>query len=393
VKNDSHKKGNSGIIAYYAGTANFLEIGFNPKEGTWYSRLVKDGKETVKKNKLSKGFNFDVYHSLSVYKNDKRFDIEIDDNPAPGNNKISSTFVAQGIPGLFTEKSNASFDGAIYTPGWDEYNSTITGWNKPGNGEAGKWTVSDKGISQSENKGSFSVFKGDLLNQYEFGTQIYKSLNTSPDKGTAGIYPVYTDKDNYLQARLDFEKGNLIVSGKINGKEAINATFPLKRKIVKYPDPKYGDGLNKYYPLKKNTELSSLEAVKSVYDKNEFATNTFDNLNVFYLHNGEWSKLDFKVVSREDQAVNKIEFAKITADAIRLVSSTADNSVHVYKLYVTEEKTSDYNLRIVKLNDKVILFLDGKQVAEIKGSWSASQVGLFGKDTPVSYNGITLFEK
>jgi hypothetical protein len=52
-----------------------------------------------------------------------------------------------------------------------------------------------------------------------------------------------------------------------------------------------------------------------------------------------------------------------------------------------------YNLRTVKLDDKVILFLDGKQVAEIKGSWPASQVGLFGKDMPVTYNGITLFER
>ncbi|MES2376647.1 MAG: family 43 glycosylhydrolase [Bacteroidota bacterium] len=393
VKNDSHKKGNSGIIAYYSNAANLLEIGFNPKEGSWYSRLVKDGKEMVKKNKLSKEFNFDVYHSLSVYKNDKRFDVEIDDNPAPGSNKISSTFVAQGIPGLFTDKSSASFDGAIYNPGWDEYNTTITGWNKPANNAAGKWTISNNGISQAENKGSFSTFKGDLLNQYEFGTQVYKGLNSSADKGTAGIYPVYTDKDNYLQAGLDFEKGSLVISGKIKGNAAGNTTIPLKRKIVKYPDPKYGDGLNKYYPLKKNTELSSLEVVKSVYDKNEFTVNTFDNLNVFYLHNGEWIKLDFKIVSRDDQAVNKIEFAKITADAIRLVSSTADNSVHVYKLYVTEEKTSDYNLRSVKLRDKVILFLDGKQIAEIKGSWPASQVGLFGKDTPVAYNGITLFEK
>ena len=92
-------------------------------------------------------------------------------------------------------------------------------------------------------------------------------------------------------------------------------------------------------------------------------------------------------------AVNKIEFDKITADAIRLVSATADFSVHVYKLYATEDQTSDYNLRAVKLANKVILFLDGKQVAEIKGIWPASQVGLFGKDVGVSFNGIMLFEK
>jgi GH43 family beta-xylosidase len=396
VKNDSHKKGNTGVIAYYAGVANLLEIGLDPKEGTWYSRMVKDGKVSIKKNKLSDKFNFDVYHSLSVYKNANRFDVLIDDNPAPGANKIASAFTADGIPGLFTQSSSASFDGAIYTPGWDEYNATITGWGNAANGEkaTGKWTISKDGIAQTDTKGSFSAFKGDLLNQYEFGAQLYRNLGgRSKAEGTAGIYPVYADKDNYLQAALNFETGKLEISGKIRGMATETTTLPLKRTIVKYPDPKYGDGLLKFYPLKQNTELSAMEVVKSVYNKGEFTINPFDSLKIFYRNNGEWYPLDFKVVSRDNQAVSKIEFSKIAADAIRLVSSGSDNSVHVYKLYVAEEKTSDYNLRAVKLADKVVLFLDGKQIAEIKGAWPASQVGLFGKDASVSYNGIMVFEK
>ncbi|MDB5158908.1 MAG: beta-xylosidase [Mucilaginibacter sp.] len=394
VKNNSAKKGNLGIIACYVSPANFLEVGLNPKDGTWYSRLVKGGKESIKKNKLSNQFNFNVYHSLSVYKNAQRVDVLIDDNPAPGNNKIASASTAPGTPGLFTQNSSASFDGAIYNPGWDEYNTTITGWGTATNGEKayGKWTISKDGISQSENKGNFSTFKGDLLNQYEFGTQVYLNGGAGSDKGVAGIYPVYTDKDNYLQAGLNFESGNLAITGKLKG-VAANSVIPLKRTVVKYPDPKYGDGLAKFYQLKKNTEISALEIVKSVYNKHDFKINVFDSLKIFYRNNGEWFPLNFKVVSRDDQAVNKIEFGKITTDALRLVSSAVDNSVHVYKLYVTEEKTSDYNLRAVKLADKVILFLDGKQVTEVKGSWPASQVGLFGKDMAVTYNGITLFEK
>ncbi|GAA4099582.1 family 43 glycosylhydrolase [Mucilaginibacter panaciglaebae] len=397
VKNNSPKNGNSGIIAYYAGPNNLLEIGFNQKEGSWISRLVKDGKETIKKNKLSPQFNFDVYHSLSIYKNDTRFDVLIDDNPAPGNNKIHTSFTAQGIPGVFTERSTASFDGAIYTPGWDEYNSTITGWNKSVNDQnaKGKWVISSDGISHVEEKSNYAVFKGDRLSQYEFATQLYKNdnENTKPNKGLAGIYPIYIDKDNYLQAGIDFESGDLVVSGKLKGNKVANLKLPLKRTIAKYPDPKYGDGITRFYRLKKNTELSSLEIAKSIYNMRDFKTNTFDLLNIFYRNNGEWHPLDFKVVGRDDQAVNKIQFDKITADAIRLTSSVADNNVHVYKLYTVEDQTSDYNLRAVKLADKVVLFLDGKQVAEISGSWPASQVGLFGKDMAVTYNGSTLFEK
>jgi len=394
VKNDATLKGNSGIVAYYANPSNFLEVGINAKENAWYSRLVKDGKESVKKNKLSTEFNFNVYHSLSVYKNAGRFDVLIDDNPAPGSNQINAAFAMPGIPGLFTQNSNATFDGAIYNPGWDEYNSTITGWGNATNGEkaSGVWAASKSGLVQSAKQGTFSAFKGDLLNQYEFGTQVYLNSDAQLGKGIAGIYPVYIDKDNYVQTGIDLAAGNLVISEKTKG-IASNTIIPLKRKVVKYPDPKFGDGLEKFYQLKKNTELSSLEIVKSVYDKGNFEINQFDSLKVFYRNNGEWQPLDFKVVARDDQAVNKIGFDKITADAIRLVSAAADNSVHVYKLYVTEEKTSDYNLRAVKLSDRLILFLDGKQVTEINKSWPAAQVGLFGKDIPVTYNGLTLFEK
>ena len=149
----------------------------------------------------------------------------------------------------------------------------------------------------------------------------------------------------------------------------------------------------KVYSLKQNTEISAIEIVKSIYNKADFSVNSFDSLKIFYKNGGSWHPLDFRIVSRDNKSVNKIEFNKITADALKLVSSAVDNTVHVYKIYVTEGKTTNYNLRTVKIYDKVIVFLDGKQIAEVKESWPASQVGLFCKDMPVRYNGITLFEK
>lgn len=397
VRNDSYKKGDAGIIGYYFNPANYLEIGFNQIEGIWYSRLLTDGKEELKKNKLAGEFNFNAYHSITVLKNDKRFEILIDNNPAPGNNILNSSYREKGIPGLFTENCKATFDGVIYTPGWDEFDTSITGWNNSEKGEKmnGKWVVSENGICQSEEKGIFSTFKGDLLDQYEFGAQVYSNLNgkDQSDYGLSGIYPVYIDEDNYLQAGLDFKNGNLVISGERNNKEIVNSVVPLRRKLCKYPDPKYGDGFTKVYSFKENTEISAIEIVKSIYNKSDFSINLFDSLKVYYKNNGEWYPLDFKIESRDIQAVNKIEFSRVTADALKLVSSAIDNSVRVYKLYVTEEKTTNYNLRTVKLNDRVIVFLDGKQIAEIKESWPASQVGLFCKDMPVRYNGITLFEK
>ena len=91
------------IIGYYLDHSNNLEIGFNQDKGTWYSRLLTAGKAEIKENKLAGEFNFNVYHSITVLKNDKRFEIQIDDNPAPGINTILTSFTAKGIPGLFTD--------------------------------------------------------------------------------------------------------------------------------------------------------------------------------------------------------------------------------------------------------------------------------------------------
>jgi len=397
VKNNSYRKGKAGLVGYFENPSNFLEIGFNQVEGIWYSRLISYGKEELYKNILSKDFDFNVYHSITVLKNDNQFEILIDDNPAPGDNIVHTSFSGAGIPGLFTDNCIAAFDGVIYTPGWDEFDGSIRGWSHSQKGDkmTGEWIVSENGISQPEKKGVFSAFKGDLSKEYEFGIQVYPGFNRSerPDQGIYGTYPVYIDKENYLQAGLDFRNGNLILSGVRKNKPLINSIIPLKRKLCKYPDPKYGDGHMKVYPLKQNSEVSAIEIVKSIYNRTEFSINTFDSLKIFYKNNGSWYPLDFRIVSRDNKAVNRIEFNTITADAFKLVSSANDSAVRVYRIYVTEEKTTDYNLRTVKLNDRVVVFLDGRQVAEVKGSWPESQVGLFCKDMSVTYNGITFFEK
>jgi len=397
TRGDSRNKGNFGIVGYYNNSSNRLEIGFSQPESIWYSKMVTAGKEIIKKNRLSGEFNFNVYHSITVLKNGKRFEILIDDNPAPGENVINTTFADKGIPGLFTESCNASFDGVIFTPGWDEYDAEITGWGESEKGENmnGKWLVSGNGIYQESNSGNFSIFKGDLLDEYEFDVQVYCDINQKEksDKSIGGIYQVYVDKDNYLNAGLDFGTGELEIYGKKDKKQIVNEVIPLKRVICKYPDQKNSDGFMKVYSLKQNSVISSIQIVKSIYDKTGFSVNLFDSLKISYEKDGKWFPLDFRIDKGEIGSIDKIVFNPISANALRFVSAAADNSVHIYKIYITEEKTTDYNLRSVKLNDRVILFLDGKQIAEIKESWPASQVGLFSGNMPARFNGITLFEK
>ncbi|QKJ28562.1 family 43 glycosylhydrolase [Mucilaginibacter mali] len=386
------KTANAGIIAYYTDALNFLEIGIDQAKGAWYSRLVRDGKEIIVINKLSPVFNFNVYHSLSVYKNGNTVEFQIDDQPAPGKHQIITLFDEPGLPGIFTQATTATFDGAIYTPGWDEYNAGITGWGNAVNRKqaTGEWGVTEKGITINKTQGESTVYKGDLLNSYEFATQIY-----SNGAGTAGIFPVYTDENNYVKAAIDFQHNSLIVSGKLNGAAIPGKTILLKRKMVRYPDQRYSDHSNKVYTLKANTSISNIEIVKFPVDNKQLLTiNLFDSLKVEYHHHDEWRPLNFEKIPTGIQAVDQIKFPLITADALRIRSSGFNTRMPaVYKIYTDEDGTSDYNLRAVKLKDKLLLFLDNGLIADIDGTWPPSQVGLFGTDAGACFNGLMLFEK
>lgn len=395
VKSNASKESKAGIIAYYADSSNFLEVGLDKANAAWYYRLVQAGKETVEVKKLAPTFNFYVFHSLSVYKNDKKFDILIDDNPAPGNSKINTTFIVSGLPGVFTQFCSASFDGAIYTPGWDEYNQNITGWRKLANEKnaVNEGVIGTEGITFEQSKGTFSVFKGDLLPEYEFSSQIYFG-KSDIKSASAGIYPVYADENNYLKTVIDIKSSKLWLSGKLKGKDIADLSLPLKRKVVRYPDPQYSDHSLKVYTLKNNTEFTALEFVKKINTKRDFITQLSDSLRIEYSYGGEWKQLKFDRPVDDKLAIERITFPKIRADAIRITSvSSNPRLAAIYKINMDEEVTSDYNLRAVKLKDKVIVFLDGEQVAQINAAWPAARVGLTGNNTTISYNGIMLYER
>lgn len=54
---------------------------------------------------------------------------------------------------------------------------------------------------------------------------------------------------------------------------------------------------------------------------------------------------------------------------------------------------SGYNLRVVKLAERVIVLVEGREVAELAGTWPGAQVGLFTRGTPCRFVGISLFER
>ncbi len=92
------------------------------------------------------------------------------------------------------------------------------------------------------------------------------------------------------------------------------------------------------------------------------------------------------------QTQNEIKFKKIETNQLRLKYIVKPGSYcRVVKTYTKVEWQPSYNIRSVKLSDKVIIFIDGKEKIEIPGAWAKSKVGIAAENCTAEFNGITCF--
>jgi len=216
----------AGVMAYYQDENNWLGVGLDQKNGLWYYNKVESGASSVTGFALPGGFDYNVYHQIRVTKNGTRFDVWIDERPAPGNPVISTNFTDEGLPGLYTQVARAAFDGFIYTIGWDEYDENITGWGASVNGQSptGSWSVGGNGIEATDAGTTSRIYKGDMLDEYEFTAQVTRTSSIPADSNphTMGIYPVYIDSDNWMVACIDLVNDKLAIRGLKDGDNIYN---------------------------------------------------------------------------------------------------------------------------------------------------------------------------
>ena len=275
----------AGVVAYYKDSNNWMIIGVDRSQASnsdqWFCHMKTDTTDgVVKAGSFNGSFDYSVYHKIRVEKNGTVFKVLIDDVLPPGFSDIETDFNEPGIPGLYTDHAAAYFDGIIYTIGWDEFDSGIRGWGDGTAGIAkyGAWSVNTNGLYTTSNGGH--VFKGNLMAEYEFSTQIYTYGSAN---GNMGAYPVVIDTSNYLKTYFDMANNQFVITGKKDGEDIAGQTYAV-------------------------------------------------------------------------------------------------------------ETGSNYNLRAVKLKDKVILFVDGKEVLTCDVSFGESQVGLFAENMNARFNGILVYQ-
>jgi hypothetical protein len=421
----------AGLIAYWKDSANWLSVTLDARDRTWNIRKTENRLESVVRTPLPTNFNFQVWHDVRAEKNGSDFEISIDDRPAPGAAQpITTVFNAPGVPGLFSDSARAGFDGFIYTIGWDETGAAIRNWGAGLNGvQRGEWSVGPQGLAQTNTAGPARIFKGDATEEYEFSAQLTQDGPPTKVGATMGMLPVYVDDQNYLQADIDLTRGELWVSGRKAGET-------LDVQVAKLP---------KRWPLPTSEQSGQLWRYTMKEPRRQWATVAFNDrgwktsaapfgvsaARTLWQTNDLWLRRQFDLEEAPAgmarlwlrvQGVAEVYLNGVLAlrgcgstdgyesheitEAARATLKQGKNTIAIHAIAMTDsapaidaglflpgnvETPGSVNLRAVKLKDRVILLVNGRQCLEIGGSWPASQVGLTSESMACHFSGLTQF--
>jgi GH43 family beta-xylosidase len=360
-----------GIIAWKSDENNWLKIWIDDTNKKWHYILTQNGKQETGSYLLPADFKANVFHTISLFKNHTDFILRIDDRPAPGKAVIETNFEGKGLPGICSGNSNAAFDGITYTIGWDEFDECIKGW---------KASKDLPGLQ----------LKGDLLDSYEMSVQI--SAHQGDD--IARVYPVYVDKDNYIEATFDFSNQQFLISGKNKGQEVSAQKISLARLQTQYANNVFSDFMERHFILNSPTKLDAILYKKeAIHRKDTIIEDIHEKFRVYYVKNGSWQELsEITHKDWEHPGYSRIEFPPIETSELIFVSKATSNEIPIQEIRINELYKQDYNLRVVKNKMSIRIFVDGKQVCELPNKQAASQVGLSsGKGEPI-YKAVTLFQ-
>lgn len=379
----------AGIYAWWKDEKNWLKIAFSGEGRKWSRILCRQGETTTVSHSLPEDFDPEVYHTLKVYKNEAHFRVLLDGIPIPGEAVIEVPDLrGPGLPGLFTDGSQAAFDGVVYTIGWDEFDDQITGWE----GEA-PWPVSESGIGpgnsvMGKESESDAVFKGDFLENYEF------SLQVSGGAAKAGVYAVYVDRDNYLKAIFCPEDRRLIISGRKNAQALDTQRIPLVIDFPVYADMRHSDFIEKRFTLDAPAWISGLRLNRTPHgEPDTVLENIFDRIDLYYEQEGAWHALEnFRNGPLSHTYIDQILFEPVKTTALKLVNKhPEDHRFYAYRLLVNELYRESNNLRVIRLSDQILFFVNGREVFRMAADFPPSQVGLIASDEQVRFNGIMRF--
>lgn len=448
--------GDVGVVAWSNGERDLI-ISVNLARKAW-SYYIEPGQISPKRLRLPSAFQptalpkgVDIgggrLHQLKITKNGGYFDVWLDGIQLTPNKPAITKFTGPGVPGLYVKNTSAAFDSMTYTVGWDEHAEYITGWGAAADGTppGGEWDHDeDDGLEQKRHSVPGRAFKGDLLDQYEFTVNARTDELEEGDERLYGVFPVFVDRQNYLQAMINTENRELVITGKRRGQNLERIVVSLNRRIPHQhlydTETAYSDVSDWIYTLRSESVISGLDIrwLEGEYDylQQEYFVPA-DDLQVGYaklkrgrqpvlwddgrFYNADEPKPEDQVSSLlnrhsiRPETATHVGFELYISSAIVINSRTgryirdyvpgeelgnneevvddtmeSDTPSRPQETLVLVEVESSYFFRCVKLKDRVIIELNGQPMLTLEGEWPPSQVGLVTEGQPCFFNGITL---
>ena len=362
------KKGACGIVAWHVDAKNSMVLYLDRRGKKLVCAKFLNGKKAVKNYPLHKHFDFSAYHKIRFEKNGGLAEIWVDDTRLTREEPLAVPADTPGIPGLFARQTHAAFDAVLYTVGWDEYDGRIRGWTSLDGNEKTVSIDKTNGLVLDAGTNRVVCTKGDWADRCEFSAQI-SFLNTQGAQQKAGVYPVYIDSENHLCVEIEPATHRLLVSGKRNGKEIP----PMEKDLA---------GWNRLY-LRTPTELHLKRPGRVSRVKFQFDTQQPLNFALQYRNRTGWKTVKNRVCEG-----TVLRFTPVETDAFRIKSMDDP----IVRAHAWVESEPSVNVRIVKLRDKVLVMVNGKQELEIPGAWPKSQIGLSAENGAAAFNGMTCFQ-
>lgn len=179
-------------IALHDQKGQELRFGFQPGEDAGFVVTLNDDRPHLLK--LSEGFDFQVYHLLSLEVTESRVSFVLDEGQR-FNYVLSSPVETFS---LFTENSAAAFAGFQLSYGWEDLftqagTSNSYGWDGESN-----WQIREQQLWTQATEKPEIISKGPLLENYEFVVNVRLNSLNDPSGGY-GFYPaLYADHSGLL---------------------------------------------------------------------------------------------------------------------------------------------------------------------------------------------------
>jgi hypothetical protein len=131
---------------------------------------------------------------------------------------------------------------------------------------------------------------------------------------------------------------------------------------------KYTDFIEKNYRFSSPCLIDTLYLNRHDADhKSTFVDDMFSLFTIEYYKKVNGCPLRITGGDCSSSAFNRLSVEPVKAEGIRFTNKNAEDiQRHIYKLRVHQQFKDSYNFRAVRRNDKLYLFVDGKEIDEMR---------------------------